>query len=33
MESLGYKVLVVWESELKKELDKTTKKILKFAKS
>ena len=33
MESQGYKVLVVWESELKKELDKTTKKILKFAKS
>ena len=33
MESQGYKVLVVWESELKNELDKTTKKILKFAKS
>ncbi len=33
MEHLGYKVLVVWESELKHELDKTTKKILKFAKS
>jgi G:T-mismatch repair DNA endonuclease (very short patch repair protein) len=33
MKAQGYKVLVVWESELKKELDKTTKKILKFAKS
>ncbi len=33
MKSQGYKVLVVWESELKKELDETTKKILKFAKS
>jgi len=33
MESQGYKVLVVWESELKKELDKTTKKILKFVKT
>ena len=31
MESQGYRVLVVWESELKKELAKTTKKILKFA--
>ena len=29
----GYKVLVIWESELKEELDQTTKKILKFAKS
>jgi len=33
MKKQGYKVLVVWESELEKELDKTTKKILKFAKS
>ena len=33
MEQHGYRVLVVWESELKDELDKTTKKILKFAKS
>ena len=33
MKYLGFKVLVVWESELKDELDKTTKKILKFAKS
>ena len=33
MEQHGYHVLVVWESELKDELDKTTKKILKFAKS
>jgi len=33
MKQQGYKVLVVWESELKNELDKTTKKILKFAKS
>ena len=33
MKKQGYKVLVVWESELKDELDKTTKKILKFAKS
>ena len=31
MQSQGYRVLVVWESELKKELAKTTKKILKFA--
>jgi G:T-mismatch repair DNA endonuclease (very short patch repair protein) len=30
MEEQGYKVLVVWESELKDELDKTTKRILKF---
>jgi G:T-mismatch repair DNA endonuclease (very short patch repair protein) len=29
----GYKVLVVWESELKDELEDTTKKILRFAKS
>jgi G:T-mismatch repair DNA endonuclease (very short patch repair protein) len=33
MKHQGYKVLVVWESELKDDLDKTTKKILKFAKS
>ena len=30
MKEQGYKVLVVWESELKNELEKTTKKILKF---
>ncbi len=30
MKEQGYKVLVVWESELKDELEKTTKKILKF---
>ncbi|MBC8501902.1 MAG: hypothetical protein H8D35_02105 [Nitrosopumilus sp.] len=30
MEEQGYKVLVVWESELKDELEKTTKKILRF---
>jgi G:T-mismatch repair DNA endonuclease (very short patch repair protein) len=33
MKSQGYKVLVVWESELKDELEDITKKILKFAKS
>ena len=33
MKEQGYKVLVVWESELKNELDKTTKKILEFAKA
>jgi len=33
MKQQGYKVLIIWEGELKKELDKTTKKILKFAKS
>ena len=33
MKAQGYKVLVVWESELKDELEKITKKILKFAKS
>ena len=33
MKEQGYKVLVVWESELKDELEKTTKKILKFAKT
>jgi len=33
MENQGYKVLVVWELELEKELDKTTKKILKFVKT
>jgi G:T-mismatch repair DNA endonuclease (very short patch repair protein) len=32
MQEQGYKVLVVWESELKDELEKTTKKILKFTK-
>ena len=32
MKEQGYKVLVVWESELKKELQKTTQKILKFIK-
>ncbi len=31
MKEQGYKVLVVWESELKDELVKTTKKILKFS--
>ena len=30
---LGYEILVVWELDLKKDLDKTTKKILKFANS
>jgi G:T-mismatch repair DNA endonuclease (very short patch repair protein) len=30
MKKQGYKVLVVWESELKNELERTTKKILKF---
>jgi len=30
MKKQGYKVLVVWESELKNELEKTTEKILKF---
>jgi G:T-mismatch repair DNA endonuclease (very short patch repair protein) len=29
----GYKILIVWDWDLKKNLDKTTKKILKFAKS
>jgi G:T-mismatch repair DNA endonuclease (very short patch repair protein) len=29
----GYKILVVWDWDLKKDLDKTTKKILKFAKA
>ena len=33
MKIQGYKVLVIWESELKDELEKTTKKILKFAKA
>jgi G:T-mismatch repair DNA endonuclease (very short patch repair protein) len=33
MKEQGYKVLVVWESELKDDLDKISKKILKFAKS
>jgi len=33
MKSQGYKVLVVWESELKDELEDITKMILKFAKS
>ena len=33
MKQQGYKVLVVWESELKDELEDTTKKILRFAKS
>jgi G:T-mismatch repair DNA endonuclease (very short patch repair protein) len=33
MRKQGYKVLVVWESELKKEFDKTSKMILKFVKS
>ena len=33
MKKQGYKVLVIWEGKLEKELDKTTKKILKFAKS
>ena len=32
MKQQGYKVLVVWESELKNELESTTKKILKFVK-
>ena len=31
MKKQGYKVLIIWEGELEKELDKTTKKILKFA--
>ena len=30
MKKQGYKVLVIWESELKTELEKTTKKILRF---
>lgn len=30
MKKQGYKVLVIWESELKTELEKTTEKILKF---
>ena len=29
----GYRILVVWELDLKKDIEKTTKKILKFAKS
>jgi G:T-mismatch repair DNA endonuclease (very short patch repair protein) len=33
MEEQSYKVLVVWELELKDELEKTTKKILKFVKA
>ena len=33
MKKQGYKVLIIWENELETELDKTTKKILKFAKS
>lgn len=33
MKKQGYKVLIIWEGELETELDKTTKKILKFAKS
>jgi G:T-mismatch repair DNA endonuclease (very short patch repair protein) len=33
IEKQGYKVLIIWEGKLEKELDKTTKKILKFAKS
>jgi|APSaa5957512535_1039671.scaffolds.fasta_scaffold58480_1 G:T-mismatch repair DNA endonuclease (very short patch repair protein) len=33
MKEYGYKVLVVWESELKGDLEKTTKKILRFLKS
>jgi G:T-mismatch repair DNA endonuclease (very short patch repair protein) len=33
MKKQGYKVLIIWEGELEKELDKTIKKILKFAKS
>ena len=33
MKEQGYKVFVVWESELKDELEKTTKKILKFVKA
>ncbi len=33
MRTQGYKVLVVWESELKDKLEDTSKKILKFAKS
>lgn len=33
MQEQGYKVLVIWESELKDELDKTSTKILEFAKS
>jgi G:T-mismatch repair DNA endonuclease (very short patch repair protein) len=33
MKQQGYKVLVVWESELNNELEDTTKKILEFAKS
>ena len=32
MKQQGYKVLVVWESELKDELEDITKKILKFVK-
>jgi len=31
IEKQGYRVLIIWESKLEKELDKTTKKILKFA--
>lgn len=33
MKKQGYKVLIIWEGELEKELDKTTNKILKFSKS
>jgi G:T-mismatch repair DNA endonuclease (very short patch repair protein) len=33
MKNQGYKVLVVWESELKDELEKITKKILRFIKT
>ena len=33
IEKQGYRILIIWEGELEKELDKTTKKILKFAKS
>jgi len=30
MKNQGYQVLVIWESEVKNELEKTTKRILKF---
>jgi len=33
MKEQGYKVLVIWESELKNELENTTQKILKFIKN
>jgi len=33
MKKQGYKVLVIWESELKNELENTTQKILKFLKN